>query len=91
MVDQIYFEEERIPMIPVGVNLKCNVCGDGYLEAINPNDTPRVSSTLAIYPPPVPTYEHICTNDKCVNRAYFEDVFPRIEYDDLENHLELIG
>lgn len=80
------YKEERELLVPVGVNMKCMECEEGYLEVVDPNV--QVSSTLAIWPPPKPTFEHVCTNDECDNRAYFENVYPGIEYDLLENVLK---
>lgn len=77
------FHEEREPLIPIGVSMKCDMCDEGYLEIVDANQT--TSSTIAIYPPPKPKYLHMCTNDLCDNQAYFEDVYPGIEYADLED------
>lgn len=82
--------EEYAPLIPIGVSLRCGECGGGHLEAINDQAAQSVyfSNTVATFPPPPQKFEHVCTNPKCNNRVYLEDIYPRIEYDDLESYLE---
>lgn len=82
-------ELEYRPLIPIGVHMRCGQCGTGYLESANEDLGPTY--TIAVYPPPPPSFLHKCTEEGCDNQAYLEEEFPAIEYDLLENYVESMG
>lgn len=79
------------PMLPIGVSLKCDKC-DGEMQVLDPNTSRNAASDVlkqvGMY---IHEYEHVCNNPDCGNTAFLTEIFPRIEYDDLENYLESSG